>query len=72
MLRLLADVAKAFDTVADIAHPGELMHQLRFVPPRQRGIDPVGTGGAGLERQGRALGGARSGQRHPGCLYPGG
>lgn len=41
MLRLLADVAKAFDTVADIAHPGELMHQLRFVPPRQRGIDPV-------------------------------
>lgn len=42
MLRILADVAKAFDTVAEIANPGELMHQLRFVPPRKRGIDPVG------------------------------
>lgn len=42
MLRILADVAKAFDSVADIAAPSELLHQLRFVPPRKRGIDPVG------------------------------
>ena len=42
MLRALADVITIFDKVADAANPVELIHQLRFIPPRERRIDPVG------------------------------